>query len=274
MTPADESPAAIAKRLIHAYDTQTAVEPISASAPDFDVAAAYEVLQHIEADRHARGWQPVGRKIGFTNQTIWEPYGVAGPMWARMWDRTVTNASDGAAAVALDDFVQPRIEPEVVFGLAAPVAPGGTPEDLLPCVEWLAAGFEIVQCHFAGWRFNAAECTASFGLHGVLVVGTPIPVADRDLATLIDALATFTATLSRDGAIVEQGCGANVLGSPVLALDHLAQTLAGQPQFAPLAAGEIVTTGTLTDAHPVASGQGWASDYGSLDLEGLTITFT
>ena len=49
--------------------------------------------------------------------------------------------------------------------------------------------------------------------------------------------------------------------------------LAGQPQFPPLAAGEIVTTGTLTDAWPVAPGEIWASDYGTLGLEGLTVTF-
>jgi len=34
-----------------------------------------------------------------------------------------------------------------------------------------------------------------------------------------------------------------------------------------------VTTGTITDAWPVAAGQIWHSDYGALGLPGLTITF-
>jgi len=49
--------------------------------------------------------------------------------------------------------------------------------------------------------------------------------------------------------------------------------LAGQPQFPPLAPGEIVTTGTITDAWPVAKGQTWTSDYGTLGLPGMTLTF-
>ena len=195
-------------------------------------------------------------------------------MWARVWDRTLVNADNGAAVFALDALVQPRIEPEVVFGLATPTPVGASPEELLACIEWLAAGFEIVQCHYADWKFDAAECTASFGLHGALVVGAPVRVADHDPTTLLDTLATFTATLSCDGSIVEQGGGANVLGSPVIALDHLVQMVAGQPQFEPLAAGEIITTGTLTNAHPIAPGQRWTSDYGELGLDGLTITFT
>ena len=32
----------------------------------------------------------------------------------------------------------------------------------------------------------------------------------------------------------------------------------------PLAAGELVTTGTVTDAWPVAPGDTWSSDYGAL----------
>ena len=49
--------------------------------------------------------------------------------------------------------------------------------------------------------------------------------------------------------------------------------LAELPQFPPLKAGEIVTTGTITDAWPVAAGETWASDYGKLGLEGLSLTF-
>ncbi len=75
-------------------------------------------------------------------------------------------------------------------------------------------------------------------------------------------------TLSRGGTVVDRGVGANVLGSPALALAHLARLLAEQPQFSPLAAGEIVTTGTITDAWPVAPGEAWSSDYGALGLDG------
>ena len=107
----------IADRLIAAYDTATTLPPITAGATDFSVADGYAVLHDVETRRRAQGWQPVGRKIGFTNRTIWPRYGVYQPMWAHVWTRTVHFARDGEASLPLQSFVQPRIEPEVVFKL-------------------------------------------------------------------------------------------------------------------------------------------------------------
>jgi 2-oxo-3-hexenedioate decarboxylase len=265
--------ATIADRLIDAYDRRAIIEPITATEPGFDIAAAYDVLHLIEGERHTRGWRPAGRKIGFTNSTIWERYGVDGPMWARVWDRTVIFARDGAASLSLSPFVQPRIEPEIVCGIAASPPASDDAEEVLACVEWIAAGFEIVQCHFADWRFAAPDCTAAFGLHGALAIGTPLVVTDDNRASLASALAVFDVTLRCGDAVVDRGSGANVLGSPALALAHLVRIVRDQPQFAPVAPGEVVTTGTLTDAWPVEAGQRWTSDYGSLGVEGLTISF-
>ena len=263
----------IADRLIAAYDTATFVDPITASQPDFSVADAYAVLAEIEARREAQGWQPVGRKIGFTNRTIWDRYGVWQPMWAHVWAHTVHQAEDGKAILTLAPFVQPRLEPEVVFQLKAPLGPTEDPLEVLAAVEWIAPGFEIVQSHFPGWKFRAPDCTAAFGLHGALVVGTPVAVTEANRARLAERLPSFTATLSKGDRVVDCGTGANVLDSPALALATLARVLAAQPQFPPLAAGEIVTTGTLTDAWPVAPGETWTSDYGDLGIAGLTLRF-
>jgi 2-oxo-3-hexenedioate decarboxylase len=261
----------LAGRLLAAYDTASTLAPITAEAADFDVAAAYDVLFAIERRRRAQGWVPAGRKIGFTNRTIWPRYGVYEPMWAHAWTHTVHHACDGQATLALDGFVQPRIEPEVVFGLRGPVPVTGDAEEILRHVAWIAAGFEIVQSHFPDWKFRAPDCTAAFGLHGALIVGTPVPVNDGNRAVLAAALPVFALTLRSGDSVVDRGVGANVLGSPALALAHLARVLAGQPQFAPLAAGEIVTTGTVTDAWPVARGQSWTSDYAALGVPGLRL---
>lgn len=264
--------AGIASRLIRAYDTATQIAPITEGDPTFDVAAAYEVLREIEHRREiVQGWRPVGRKIGFTNTTIWERYGVFQPMWAHVWEHSVHRARDGHASLALAPFVEPRIEPEVVFGLKAAPAPATDAVAVLRAVEWIAPGFEIVQSHFPKWRFAAPDCTAAFGLHGALVVGAPTPVTDRNRRALAAALPTFELVLRMGRKVVERGTGSNVLGSPALALAHLARVLATQPQFPPLAAGEIVTTGTITDAWPVAPGQTWSSDYGALGIGGLTL---
>jgi|SRR5882724_4543578 len=41
----------------------------------------------------------------------------------------------------------------------------------------------------------------------------------------------------------------------------------------PLAAGEIVTTGVITDAYPVAPGETWSTQLSGVPLAGLTIEF-
>ena len=273
MTSARTDIAETADRLMAAYDDATTLPPVTAGDPGFDVAAGYAVLREIEARRMSSGWRPVGRKIGFTNRTIWPRYGVYLPMWAHVWATTAHRTSTNRAKLSLARFVQPRIEPEVVFGLKASIPTESDALAALACVDWIAPGFEIVQSHFPDWKFTAADCTAAFGLHGALVIGAPVPVTERSRASLADALPSFVLTLRRGGEVVDTGAGSNVLDSPALALVHLARVLAGQPQFPPLAPGEIVTTGTITDAWPVAKGQTWTSDYGTLGLPGMTLTF-
>ena len=263
----------VADALIAAYDSGRSLAPITQSHSGFDVADGYAVLHEIERRRRGQGWQPVGRKIGFTNRTLWPRYGVYQPMWAHVWTRTVHRAPDGAATLALTGLVEPRIEPEVVFGLRASVPAEGSARDILSCVEWVAPGFEIVQSHFPGWKFKAPDCTAAFGLHGALVVGAPVALDDAARDRLVAALPRFELTLRHGERVIDRGVGANVLDSPALALAHLAGVLATQPEAPSLARGEMVTTGTLTDAWPVASGQTWSSDYGELGLAGIELRF-
>jgi 2-keto-4-pentenoate hydratase len=87
----------IASRLIDAQDHATTIPPIAATTAGFDVDSAYDVLLAIESRRVAQGWRPVGRKIGFTNRTIWPRYGVYQPMGARVWSHTVQYATRGRA---------------------------------------------------------------------------------------------------------------------------------------------------------------------------------
>lgn len=261
----------IASRLIAAYDGATLLPPITQDKPDFSVADAYAVLAEIENRRRNQGWQSIGRKIGFTNRTIWPRYGVYQPMWAHVWTRTVHFAEGGQATLPLRGLVQPRIEPEVVFKLKGPVPATGDAAALLAAVEWMAPGFEIVQSHFPDWKFKAPDCAAAFGLHGALVVGAPVAVTDANRAAVASALPVCQVTLTRGDSVVDRGVGSNVLDSPALALGHLVRLLADQPQAPALSAGEIVTTGTITDAWPVEPGQTWASDYGTLGIAGMTL---
>jgi len=117
-----------------------------------------------------------------------------------------------------------------------------------------------------------ADCIADNALHGRLIVGTPVEVGR--IAGLAAALPFLKVSLFKNQEKIDQGVGANVLDSPLLSLAFLVDILAGQKDSPPLAAGEIISTGTLTDAHPVAAGETWRTDLHGFAARGLEIKFT
>jgi 2-oxo-3-hexenedioate decarboxylase len=232
------------------------------------VSGGYAAARALHEARLREGWRPVGRKIGFTNRRIWPLYGVFEPIWGWVYDRTLIRAQGDEATVALSGLQQPRIEPEICFKLRA--APrSANPADLLEALEWVAHSVEIVQCDQPGWKTSLEHSTGLNGLHGRLIVGPSFPPPE-DLESRLPAIEMV---LRKGAEIVDRGTGEIVLGSPLSALGHLVELLARQAWAAPLAAGEIVSTGTLTDAHPVAPGETWRTELTGLPLPGLRLRF-
>jgi 2-keto-4-pentenoate hydratase len=252
------------------------IPPLS-SQQALSIADGYEIAKSIQDIRIAQGEVPVGRKIGFTNRTIWPKYGVTDPIntpiWAPIFDSTVRYTNDNRGIQSLVGAVQPRIEPEIVFKLGKTPAPDATLMALADCIEWMAHALEIVVSPFPDWKFEAADAIAAFGLHGSLIVGEPRVLSAATRRHLAQVLANASVSLSCGGVLRAAGFGSDVLDSPMHALWHLHQLLKTQPQFQPLTAGEIITTGTWTDAYPIAAGQTWASAFSAITLPGLTVSF-
>lgn len=261
------SPAAIAEDLLRDLDAGSLVAPLTGRM-EFAIPEAYRVAAALRLARESRGGRHAGRKIGFSNRTIWPIYGIDAPIWGDMYDETVREVAPGAE-VALGRLPEPRIEPEIAFGLARPPAPGMDDAALLACCAWLAHGIEIVHSPYPGWSFRTADAIAAGGLHGLLLLGPRREAGPEWLEPLGD----FSCRLMRDGAVAAEGTGRNVLDGPLKALRHLAEVLAQNPDSPPLTAGEIVTTGTLTDALPVAPGERWTTALEGIDLPGIDIRF-
>lgn len=233
--------------------------------------AGYRIALGLHAERVAAGWKPVGRKIGFTNRTIWPRYGVYQPIFGFVYERTMIDAPEGTATIKLAGLAQPRIEPEICFGLKAAPPQSKEPADILRAIEWIAHSIEIVQCSLPNWQMKVGDSTAANGLHGALVVGRRIPVGEFKYAAT--RLPNLKVVLKKGDAVIDRGMGSNVLDSPLLALAHLVEVLARESDFPRLSGGEVISTGTMTDAAPVAPGETWSTEFAGDEFPGLTVRF-
>ena len=245
-----------------------------------DLPTAYAAALGVRAARIHTGEVPAGYKVGFTNRSIWPIYQVYQPIWGTVWRSTLQQVPDGEAnegVLSLDGLCEPRIEPEIVFCLRESPPPNCDLASLVRAIEWMAHGFEIVHTHFPGWKFSGAQAVADAGLHGLLLVGHRVKLgAGTEPQALAAALASLRVKLYGNQVLKDQGVGANALDGPLQALLHFVQALRSTPGAPTLAAGDVITTGTLTDAHPVHSGDAWRSEISADDplvaqLQGLAI---
>jgi 2-oxo-3-hexenedioate decarboxylase len=265
---------ALAHEMLDALANASLVVPPAERYPDIDFPTAYRVAAEETRLRQKRGEQPVGRKIGYTNRNIWAQYNVHQPIWGHVYAHTVHHPRDNAAEMSLARMVAPRIEPEIAFKLRSPLpARSADPEVVLRSVEWVARTFEIVDCHYADWKFSGPDSVIDFSHHAALIVGEPREVAERDIPHLVSALRDCRVMLFKDDALADSGVGSNALDHPALALALLANLVDSQPEAVPVEAGEIVTTGTLTAALPVRPGETWRTETGGLPLPPLTVRF-
>lgn len=235
----------------------------------YQVAAACCAIRMDQAETYGAGQLPVGRKIGFTNKSIWPEYNIYASNWGYMYANTVLSLRENPTfefnqrAMSL----QPRIEPEVVLRMASAPSASMSDTELLDCVSWFAHGFEVVQSIYRDWKFNSAETTAAGALHQVLLIGRTIrPAASASKEEFISALGDVKVDLYRNQELMDRGGAKNVLGNPLNALRHLCEILENQSLHPRILPGEIITTGTMTKALPISVGDRWHT---TLQQDGL-----
>jgi 2-oxo-3-hexenedioate decarboxylase len=245
------------------------VPSFSARHPNFTMDDAYRVSALANTMRVAKGYKPVGRKLGFSNPRLWDEYGVRAPNWGYIYDSTMHDIS---APLPLAPYAAPKIEPEIMFGLGAAPSPGMDDAAMLSCIAWVAHGIEMVQSIYPDWKFSPADSVAANGMHAALLVGPRHEIGGH-AGEWLGTLSRFDIELYCDGNLMDRGSSSNVLGGPLSAVRHLVELLACDPDNPPLAAGEIVSTGTLTRALPVKAGEVWTTRLSGIALEGVSVKF-
>jgi 2-oxo-3-hexenedioate decarboxylase len=267
----------LALELVAAYAERRPLATPPSTRDGLDLTTAYAVEGELVRMRRAAGRKTTGVKVGFANKAVWRVMKLDTLVWAHMYDDTVRHASTNQATLSLAQMIAPKIEPEIVFSMKSPLAPGVTDAaTALEAVEWLALGFEIIDCPYADWKFQPADFVAAYGLHAALVIGDPQPVTSANIAELAGQLPKFKVRLAKNGDLVEEGSGRNSLRSPALCLAELATAMsrasATQNGTEPLAAGDLVSSGTLTESTPIQPGATWTASVEGIDLPTLTLS--
>jgi len=276
---------ALARELLSAYEAGEMVAIPPSQRPGFDLNTAYAVEAALKQLREAGGHRAVGRKVGYANKAMWRVLKLETLVWAHIYDNTVHYSDRNSAPLTLARPRSLKIEPEIVFGLKQPIM-GETPDAsaALASTDWLAVGFEIIDCPFPGWQFQPSDFVASFGLHAALVIGERVPVRPDGIAALVEELPRFKVRMScsnesssnesKNGEFVEEGSGRNCLRSPALCLAELSAAIVRRFPTEPLRAGEIVSSGTLTSGHRTDRGDLWTVEVEGLSLPPLTLRLT
>lgn len=209
-----------------------------------DLAAAHEVQAATIAAKVAAGDRVIGTKLGLTSRAKQQRMGIDSPLTAVLLESYILPAD---VPIPLDELIQPRVEPEIVFVMGRRLeGPGVTAATALEAVDRVYAGFEIIDSRFIDYSFALADVVADNASSARFVIG-PRGVAPSELDLLLEAVA-----LSVDGRVVATATGAAVQGHPAEALALAANDLATRGMA--IEAGEIVLTGGLTDAVPVHAG--------------------
>lgn len=261
----------IAVKVVASLSNHVQIQTFSGSRIVMELEDAYRVTPLLRAEFEARGEIIIGRKIGFTNRDMWKMHGVQAPIWGYCTSRTTHELGD-TPVQSVSDFAEPRIEPEIIFGLKETPLLSMDQSELCDCIDWVALGYEVVQSIYPGWKFTASDTVVANALHGTLLVGKRHPFARRKAAWQHE-LATFRADLYCNEELCQTGGGACVLDSPLLALLHLVKMLSDDPHNPQLQAGEVISTGTLTLAMPVSAGQTWTTNVDGIALENITLRF-
>jgi len=250
-----------AERLRRAY-ADGPIEPLTDNPGGIDLTDAY-AIQRLQV----QAWQSadrvvVGHKVGLTSAVMQRQLGVdqpdAGVLFADM-------VGDDAGTTDIGRHLQPRIEPEIAFVLETDLAgPHVTVASAARAVAFVLPALEIIDSRVRDWRIAIADTVADNASCGGLVLGSRPTRLDAQDLRLVGA------TLTVDGHLVATGAGGAVLGSPLVALVWLANTLAVSRHA--LRAGDIVLPGSVTAAQPVRAGQSWSATFAGLGSVSTTFT--
>lgn len=251
MTP--EERVKLADDLAQAYETHVPIDPPSRTTT-LSVEDAYAV-QSVQIERRVTSGARVrGHKVGLTSRAMQQMFGVDQPDYGHLLDTMFLPPGE---SVAISQFLQVRVEPEIAFVLGRDLrGPGVTLADALRSVDFAVAALELIDSRIRDWQITLVDTIADNASSGAVVLGSR-PVLLHQLEPRL-----VGCNLYRNGSLMATGAGGAVLGDPIAALVWLANTLGALGVT--LEAGEVVLPGSCTPAVPASAGDTVHADFAGL----------
>jgi 2-keto-4-pentenoate hydratase len=225
----------IMEALDRAERTRIPVPPLTEARPGLTPADAYAVQGAWLERKLAQGGRLAGRKVGLTSRAMQQQLGVGEPDFGFLLQ---TMLVPSGSTLQRGELLQPRVEPEIAFWLAADLrGPDVTAQQVLGATRGVSAALEIVDSRIADWRIKLADTIADNGSSARAVVG------DRVIAVGDVDLVAESVKLFKNDELVGSGAGADVLGHPAEAVAWLANRLADFGEA--LEAGQVVLPGAM-----------------------------
>jgi 2-keto-4-pentenoate hydratase len=237
------------------WKNSTRLEALPGDLKPADRIAAYRVQACIE-DYSTQ--PPVGWKIAATSKAGQAHIGVDGPMAGRLLaERAIPNGG----SLVLGSNLMKVAEAEFAFRFGQDLPPRRTPytqAEVLAAVSALLPAIELPDSRYQHFETVGAEqLIADNACAHYFVPGRPAPESWRGLD-----LAQYKVRGLKNGAVAENGVGANVLGDPRIALTWLVNELS--QIGVTVRRDQLVITGTCVKPMPIAAGDLIEADFGEL----------
>lgn len=221
-----------------------------------DLAEAYGIQAALVSRLLRDGERATGYKCACTSPIAQAALKIDRPVFGTMMSQTT---SSSGVALPADGFTHRVIEAEFGIRLGADVTAqegGHTAESIVPFIDAVLPAIEIVDYRYTDWSVGALAVAADNAIHGWWIQGEPV----TDWHGF--DLGTVDVTVTMNGEVATTGVGANALGHPLNVMAWLADEL---PKFGrQLKAGDLVTTGVVTDVFEAAAGDQVTAEFAGI----------
>jgi len=250
MTHAPDSRIRTAISELAAANRDFAPVPAFHEAGDLALEDAYRIQRGVYAE--VFGGAPSGYKVSLVAPEHRAAFNATEPTFGRL---AATQLVEAPAEIRLASMFRPLVEPELVFLVDADL-PKNASADQIRAHSRVTAGLEIPDSRLAGW-YPVPDQTVSDLVADASFAGKVVYSPESVAASDVD-LPAVTCRMVKDGVLIGEGVGANVMDDPVNAVTWLSEALAREGLT--LNAGAVVSAGTFFYP-PVAEAGTYTASY-------------